>query len=145
MVNSTIFSVLLMAVLGLALPIAELSMGVKFMFNDHGCNNATILSPITWLIVSGSTGIVESALIIFVLVVFLGGDFEDLTMAFICPYFLSFLFHIAWAIVGSVILFRDNLNCSPSQLHDIFYASVIIRLLGVFFTIVTHNNFNQKG
>lgn len=121
-----------MTVFGCALPIAELALGVKFHNNaDNECANGTLLQPTTWLIVGGAVSLSVFVILLPMLIITtlteskVGGLFVILFTV------LGGCFDLAWAIIGAVILWRDNLHCDPSPLHDIMYASVILRLIGL--------------
>jgi hypothetical protein len=128
---------LLVLLLLLALPIAELVIGTKYSprGKSSDCSNDLVILPATWLIVSGAMSIV------FIGLFYLSISIDNL---FISPrkggsialQALFSLFFLAWSIVGCVMLWRDNLYCKPAELHDMLYASVIIHLVSVALPLI---------
>ena len=128
---------LLLLMLVSALPIAELVIGSKYIDTD-GCSNATVILPTTWLIVSGGVSLVFIAVTFLSFSALLMGSLNDEIIVF-GPVVLQTLFSgffFAWSIVGAVMLWRDNVNCNPLQLHDMLWASVIIRLVSSILPIL---------
>jgi len=114
--------------LGTSLSIAELVLYQQYKDNHPDCNNNRLIDPVTWLEVDGAVNIAITGLILIILTLGVCG-WEGSAMCGFGIAILLGLFGFAWMIIGAVMLWRDNLNCSPEPLHDILWAAVIIRLI----------------
>lgn len=119
----------IVAALLIALPIAELVLGTKYL-NANQCNIDLLMMPTTWLLVDGITGIVSGVFLLCAMILFFIAP-EIGIMTAMCCFLPLQMFSFAWAIVGAVMLWRDNLSCEPRQLHDILWASIIIHLIAI--------------
>lgn len=132
-VESLVASIAVAIMFGCALPIAELVLGSQYNNNpDNTCDNGRLIQPTTWLIVGGSVDLFCTVILIpmfFMMLCNNRGSAFSIFLLFVA--ILGGLFDFAWAIIGSCVLWRDNVPCGPQPLHDMMYASVIIRLIGL--------------
>lgn len=122
----------------LPLYIAELVIGLKYLNSPlNECHNASVVDPSVWLVV-GSVTCIGCFVFFLCAVGYLVIKQSETPFVFVILYqILQLLFSLAWTIVGAVMLWRDNLDCKPQELHDMLYASVIIRLILVFVNCCT--------
>jgi len=119
---------LVLLALGSALSIAELVLFQQYKDNHPDCNNGQVVDPLIWLEVDGIVNLVAGIIFLFVVFGLCGLEM----VALVCGtglIVLTSLFEFCWVIVGAVMLWRDNLNCAPQPLHDILWATVLIRLI----------------
>lgn len=111
----------------LSLPLAEIIIAIKH-FDAPRCNNDRVMMPANWLLGAGITDLCD-ILIYTTLLVLQAGKPDGLAWLWRC---LMSLFHSIWAIIGAVVLWRDNNTCEPGELDTMLYISVILRLIGAF-------------
>lgn len=107
-----------------ALSIAELVVGVKYQYVNE-CNNGDVVLPVVWLLVDGGMGLFSGVIVALCVAEWLAFTTFAVGLALVPAAGFGF----AWSIIGAVMLWRDNLSCSPQELHDMLWASVIIRLV----------------
>jgi hypothetical protein len=105
----------------------ELAFGINYLGTD-GCNNSTLIDPSIWLIIMGAVNIFSYLSAIVRSCVY-ENDFIEVFHFIISV--LSIVFNIAWTIIGGVVLWRDNLDCNPTKMHDFMWASIIINIIGL--------------
>ena len=125
-----------------ALPIAELVIGVQYE-NGNGCDNANLLRPVIYLIVAGSVMILILVMIFLYMFLDISDQSKNIIFIFVA---ILFPFYIWWSVIGTIVLWRDNIDCKPQTLHDMLWSSVIIRLVFIFIFIfhiyLIFNQFN---
>ncbi len=115
--------ILLLLILLIA-PIFQLIYGIKY-FNNNECDNDRLIKPSVWLIISGSVSIIITLSTIICLLIY--KEVEHITIHILS--ILSSLYSICWVIIGSIMLWRDNIYCGPSSFHDLLWATIIIDLI----------------
>ncbi len=122
--------------LGLALPIAELVFADRYSSQDSrpNCANDRLIDPVKWLLVSGIVSIITIVASMVLMVITFVAESATAAVTALFVTILSGLFNIAWAIIGAVMLWRDNLHCDPEDLQGMLYASVILHLLSIFYS-----------
>lgn len=123
-------------VLSLALPITELVYAHKYRNDDSHpeCLNTRLMNPVTWLLVSGVVSLITIVLLLFMSLASILAESAGLGILTLVLNIFAVGFNLSWAIVGSVVVFRDNPHCEPEDLKGILYASVIIHLVGIFYS-----------
>ncbi len=111
----------------LVLPIMELVIGARHL-GDQECANGKVVTPATWLVVTGAVtlGGVAASIWILIEAVMTGSDPAGGVFLMRC---VSAVFTIIWSIIGAVSLWRDNIACPAGELHDMIWASVIIHFI----------------
>lgn len=127
-----------MCISTLALSIAELVIAKMYWGSDDQCDNNHLLSPVSWLQIDGIIGIIFSGISLL--------SFID--MGRVLPIMGCYgCFYFAWAVMGGIILWRDNTNCSPSELSNMMWASVLIHCIvagsGTSFVVRGKNDNNN--
>lgn len=130
----------------LALPIAELVIGAKYLDSGDGCANAQVMSPAMWLFVCGivSISLIVTTICTTVRIILSSGGREVEMVLYVVLRIISSMFSIAWCIVGAIVLWRDNNDCSPRELHDMMWASVIIHLVGAAALVFGSKNSDNR-
>ncbi len=118
-----------------ALPIAEIYYAQYY--ETYGeCDNDALVRPRTWLLTSGITTLCFLGTVITLLMCVLANMPIALWVGLVIVLILHMLFSTAWTVIGAVVLWRDNLSCAPQGFHDLFWASVIIQLIGFVLSCV---------
>ena len=94
-------------------------------WNTNTCSNETIILPTTWLIVDGIFQCITTA--IFMKFFLFEVVFQQ-KLQTKCLLYLLIVFEFIWTIIGAVVLWRDNISCSPLDLDIIFWTSIIVKL-----------------
>lgn len=112
-----------------ALNIVEIVYGAKYL-HDTGCNNTELIKPAVWLIVDGSIGIFASVVtIILGIVAWKTVDDGYVEVLSFCCKALFIVFQVFWLVFGSVSVWKFNPDCSPSNLKDLLWATLIIQIV----------------
>eukprot|EP01113_Clastostelium_recurvatum_P018350 TRINITY_DN2163_c0_g1_i1.p1 TRINITY_DN2163_c0_g1~~TRINITY_DN2163_c0_g1_i1.p1 ORF type:complete len:156 (+),score=27.34 TRINITY_DN2163_c0_g1_i1:119-586(+) len=133
-------------ILGLPLAITKLVFAGRY-WGVTTCSNAAVLLPTHWLVVDAVVGLFM-LVIIMPLLLFMLSKIDKFGPAyFIVLTVISViigLFMTCWAIIGAVIVWRDNDNCTPDELKKLLYAAVILDLIGVANNCCS-NNIGRKA
>lgn len=98
------------------------------------CPNSYIISPITWLLVGGITGLYTILLLILAQMKILLFEAESRSIFLIWIH--SFI-NFCWAIIAALILLFDNQDCYQREIPMILLCSLFVRCLDVI-TFVKH-------
>ncbi len=116
--------------------IADLTYSFKYTNNDFLCNNDnTGMNPVGWLYVDGIVGVCMSGLILLTAILYPCMEEISVIPTSITLALVS-MFQFAWCIIGGVMLWRDNMQCSPNNFHDYLWASVLIKIILVIRTMI---------
>lgn len=106
----------------ISIPFTELYIGF-LEWNNTSCIDAILLAPVIWLVISGLLFFIVLTL---VSILYVCGD-----IGFILSVLLTILylcFSICWAIIGGIILWRDNLDCSTASIQIIMFAAFLYHI-----------------
>lgn len=127
------FTMLAFMFISLALPIAELVFAGRYEHQSSrpDCANDRVIDPAKWLLVSGIIGIISIVLMFGSTILTIATENGAFLIITLTVSILVGMFNLAWVIVGSVMLWRDNVDCHPEEFKSMLWASVIIHLIGV--------------
>lgn len=121
--------VLILLVMVMSLNIAELAISQQYLDDStNTCHNDRLIKPALWLQWDGIIGFVEMGIILLTV---LGAALHPAIGGTVacCLLTPAAIVQFAWIIIGCVSLWRDNLDCGPSPLHDCLWAACILHLL----------------
>jgi hypothetical protein len=142
--NRLSFSVVVTAcAFSLAFAIPELVISRKFWDDgSNDCHNGSLLEPVVWMFWDGIAGLILVACYLILALHY--SDTTHLLFNLVVEQLaklgvlLGGLFAVAWAIIGGVVLWRDNDGpCEPKELHDSMWAFVIIDIVFAGITLMS--------
>jgi len=120
----------------LILPILEIYFGSHY-YSEIDCVSSIKIPLSIWLIVKGSVTIMN-IFNICIYVAIVNNDFGKILSLYLMS--LTNIFSFIWLILGSIIFWRDCIDCKPDDLNVLLYFSLIIGYMNIMFGF-SHNNY----
>ena len=140
---------LVLNVLWGAFGIVELIYGATYQ-DSYTCDSSPVVEPPTWLITSGSVLLGTAFFGVMYSLYFLCGGSGGTDCAAVFRLFsmtlfgLVGLFHVAWAVVGGVMLWRDCRGETPDNLRVFTWIAVITHCVVAFYALERLNSSNTS-
>jgi len=116
-------------------PAFEILMGTTYK-NNVDCESTIGIRITDWLIMKG----VFTILNLFSVSLYLFSSKKSVTYCIIFPINILFnIFNFAWVIVGTVILYRDCIDFTPSDLNSFTKTSIYINYILCLIIAIQYN------
>lgn len=112
----------------LSLPVTEIVIGAKYIDSEE-CANDRIVRPAIWLLTMGSVTATIVVTTATLLLISIRKQTENYCSVII--HITGYIFTVVWSVIGAIALWRDNTSCSPKELKDMMWVSIIMHLVSV--------------
>jgi hypothetical protein len=112
----------------LSLPICQLVYSSVYK-DEMACDTSMQIHPYEWMITEGSITLFEIVTMFFVLIT--SRSALPFTGPLVVTLIMTGVFQMGWLIYGSVLFWRDCLHLQPNSVNHLFWATLIMGILGI--------------
>ena len=151
-VKTFFYYILLLSIL-CSLFIAEIVVAAVFQ-SDIICDSPMSVTPLDWLVVDATTGVVWILLLLVTShrdLLDRSGQNDDLVFFFYVAYNLSIfvsVFRFAWLVVGSILLWNSQIGCGqiePKSVDTIMWVVLVSSYIAIFLRLLQHPQDENRG